>query len=165
MSKKHFFLYDFLLPIAGILALGNFFSDHFDTVIFQGLDGIKAFGIGAWFGHSPLRGILWNYSWLFFSAVPALAWLVWVRINMEYDWVNGRKRLDRPIFSFFHGIGRWIEGGGEVRMLRLAYERRLAIADDRVRRLEKELETAQAGFDDDSEDEWQNGYLPPAQQG
>jgi hypothetical protein len=112
MSKKHFFIYDFLLPIAGILALGSFFSDHFDTVIFRSLDGIKAFGIGAWFGHSPLRETLWNYSWLFFSAVPALAWLVWVRINMEYDWVNGRKRLDRPIFAFFHGIARWIEGGG-----------------------------------------------------
>lgn len=165
MSKKHFFIYDLLLPIAGILTLGNFFSDHFDTFIFRGLDGIKAFGIGTWFAHNPLREALWNYSWLFFSAIPALAWLVWVRINIEYDWVNGRKRLDRPIFSFFHGITRWIEGGGEIQMLRLAYERRLAIAHDRARRLEEELETAKAGFDDDSEDQWQDEYLPPAQKG
>jgi hypothetical protein len=164
MSKRHFFLYDLLLPFAGILAVGHFFSDHFDSFIFRWLDSVKAFGLGSWFGHSPLRETLWTYSWAFFAVFPALAWMVWVRINIEYDWINSRRRLDRPIFTFFQGIGRWIEGGGEVRQVKLAYERRLAIAEDRVRRLEGELAAA---YDpaQDSEDEWQDEYLPPAQQG
>jgi hypothetical protein len=164
MSKRHFFFYDLLLPLAGILVLGRFFSDHFDTLIFHRMDSIKAFGLGSWFSHSPLRETLWNSSWIFFSGAPALGWLVWVRINMEYDWVNGRRRLDRPIFTFFQGIGRWIEGEGEARKVRLAYEHRVAVAEDRVRRLEGQL----AAFLDpaqDPADEWQDGYLPPAQQG
>ncbi|MDB5105279.1 MAG: hypothetical protein JWP91_2968 [Fibrobacteres bacterium] len=164
MSKRHFFFYDFLLPLAGILALGRFFSDHFDTFIFRWMDTVKPFGLGEWFSHSPLRENLWHSSWLFFAIVPALAWMVWVRINLEYDWVNARRRLDRPIFTFFQGLGRWVEGGGELQMVKMAYERRLAIADDRVRRLEAQLAAA---YDpaQDSDGEWQDGYRPPAQQG
>jgi hypothetical protein len=171
MSKKHFFLYDFLLPLAGILFLGRFFSDHFDSFIFRAMDSARAFGAGAWFSHSALRENLWNDSWLFFAVVPALAWLVWVRINMEYDWVNGRRRLDRPIHMFFRGIARWIEGGGELQVLRQAYERRLAVELDRVRRLETDLAEARGSagafepFESATEtgEEWRDGYVPPAQ--
>lgn len=161
MSKKHFFLYDFLLPLAGILALGRYFSDRFDSVFFQRLDVIKAFGIGVWFSHSPLRETLWTYSWLCFAVAPALAWLVWVRINLEYDWINHGRRLDRPIFNFFQGIARWIEGGGEAQQVRMTYERRLAQSQDHIHRLEAELAALKA----ESEEEWQDEYLPPAQQG
>jgi hypothetical protein len=170
MSKRHFFLYDFLLPLAAILGLGRFFSDHFDSFIFRSLDSIKAFGLGAWFSHSPMRESLWNASWIFFAVVPALAWLVWVRLNMEYDWVNSRRRLDRPIFTFFQGIGRWIEGGAEVQKVRQAYEHRLAVAEDRVRRMQAEMAELTAAYDPaagaaDEEEEWQVGQLPPSQQG
>jgi hypothetical protein len=170
MSRKHFFLYDFLLPLIGVLMIGRFFSDHFDTFLFHKLDTIKAFGLGQWFGHSSIRQTLWDYSWLTFAIVPALAWMVWVRINMEYDWVNGRRRLDRPIFTFFLGLARWIEGGGEVQMVRQAYERRLAIELDRARRLEAELAAANgtgAPFESATEtgEEWRDGYAPPSPQG
>jgi hypothetical protein len=170
MSKRHFFLYDFLLPLAGIAALGRFFSDHFDSFIFQKLDSVKSFGLGFLFSHSSLRENLWNNSWLLFAAVPAAAWLIWVRINMEYDWVNGRRRLDRPIFAFFRGIARWIEGGSELEMARQAYERRLAIEHDRSRRLEAELAQAFGPGEPfqsarKSEEEWQDEYPPSAQQG
>ncbi len=161
MSKKHFCLYDFLLPLAGILALGRFFSDHFDANLFRRMDTIKAFGIGSWFSHSPLRESLWTYSWLFFAVAPALAWLVWVRINMEYDWINHGRRLDRPIFNFFQGLAKWIEGGSEAQQVRLAYERRLAQSQDQIHRLEAELAAHAA----ESSEEWQDEYLPPAQQG
>lgn len=171
MSKKHFFLYDFLLPLTGILALGRFFSDHFDSFLFRRIDSVRAFGLGAWFSHSPLRETLWNDSWLAFAIVPALAWLVWVRINMEYDWVNGRRRLDRPIFTFFQNIARWIEGGGEVHVVRQAYERRLAVELDRVRRLETDLAEARGaaetfesfGSATETGEEWRDGYAPPTQ--
>ncbi|MDB5049100.1 MAG: hypothetical protein JWO30_2171 [Fibrobacteres bacterium] len=171
MSKRHFFLYDFLLPLAGIAALGRFFSDHFDSFVFQWLDSIKPFGLGLWFSHSPLRQNLWDSSWLFFAAVPAVAWMIWVRINMEYDWVNSCRRLDRPIYAFFRGLARWVEGGSELEMVRQGYERRLAIEHDRVRRLEAELAEARGpsgeSYDQslESEEEWQDEYLPPAQQG
>lgn len=160
MTRKHFFFYDILLPLASILAVGKALSDHFDTFLFQRLDAIKAFGLGAWFGHSALRETLWTYSWLFCAAAPALAWMVWVRINMEYDWINRCRKLDRPIFGFFQGLTRWIEGGGEARQMQLAYERRLAQAQDHIHRLEAEL----AAYEAESE-EWQDEYLPPAQQG
>jgi hypothetical protein len=147
MTKKHFFLYDFLLPLAGILAAGRFLSDSFDTGLFHSLDKIKAFGFGAWFGHSPLRATLWDFSWLAFAFFPALLWLVWVRINLEQDWVNMRRRLDRPIFTFFKGLGRWIEGDDEIKAASLAYERRLAEAGERIRALGKELDEAHAELD------------------
>jgi hypothetical protein len=167
MSTRHFFLYDLLLPLAGIFGLGRLFSDHFDSFIFRSLDSVKAFGLGAWFSHSPMRETLWNASWIVFAVVPALAWLVWVRLNMEYDWVNSRRRLDRPIFTFFQGIGRWIEGGGEVLKVRQAYEHRLAVAEDRVRRMEAEIAELTAAYDpaEAADEAWQDGYVPPSQHG
>ncbi len=170
MSKKHFFLYDFLLPLSGILTLGRFFSDHFDTSIFRWLDRIKAFGFGLWFTHSPLRENLWDFSWLLFAVIPALGWLVWVRINMEYDWVNSRRRLDRPIYTFFRNLARWIEGGSEAELVRQAYDRKLAVMHDTVRRLESELMEQAEGFDPEGPfesatetgEEWRDGSLPPA---
>lgn len=161
MTKKHFFLYDMLLPLAGILAIGKILSDRLDVQLLHRLDAVKAFGIGAWFGHSPLRAELWAYSWAAFALAPALAWLVWVRINVEYDWVNHRRRLDRPIFGFFQGLARWIEGGGEARRLRLEYETRLARSQDHIHRLEAELAAYAAG----SGEEWRDEYQPPARQG
>ena len=160
MTRKHFFLYDFLLPLATILALGKALSDQFDTFLFRRLDAVKAFGMGIWFAHGPLREALWSYSWLFFAAAPALAWLVWVRINMEYDWINNRRKLDRPIFGFFQGIALWIEGGGETRRISMEYERRLAQRQDQIHRLEAEL----AAYEAESGEEWQDEYLPPTQQ-
>jgi hypothetical protein len=166
MSKRHFFFYDLVMPLAVILGLGRFFSDHFDSLIFSRMDAIKAFGMGAWFSHSPLRETLWNSSWLFFAIVPALAWMVWVRINLEYDWINRGRRLDRPIFTFFQGLFRWIDGGGEVQRVRQAYEHRLAVAEDRARRLEAELARSAAAFEPAAEaEQWSDEYLPPAQQG
>jgi hypothetical protein len=161
MTKRHFFLYDVVLPLAAMLAVGKILSDHFDTFMFRRLDTIHAFGIGAWFAHSPLRETLWTYSWLFFAAAPAFAWLVWVRINMEYDWINQRRKLDRPIFGFFSGMAAWFEGGGESRQIQLAYERRLAQSQDHIHRLEAEL----AAYESESGEPWQDEYLPPAQQG
>jgi hypothetical protein len=167
MSRKHFFLYDVLLPLAGVLFLGHLFSDRFDTAIFRWLDSVKAFGLGEWFGRSDFREKLWTYSWLLFAAMPALAWMVWVRINLEYDWVNGRRRLDRPIYTLFRNFFRWIEGGGELLLVRQAYERRLAAELDRVRRLEAELAGAEGTGDSfesatETGEEWRDGYLPPS---
>lgn len=175
MSKRHFFLYDFLLPLAGILALGRFLSDKFDTALFQSLDRIKAFNFGQWFGHSPLRATLWDSSWLAFALVPGLLWLIWVRINLEYDWVNRCRKLDRPIYSFFKSLSKWIEGDGEVRAVSLAYERRLAAAEERIHRLEDELHEAHAeleeiGLEDGGDvpgagDQWQGGFRSGSQAG
>lgn len=121
MSKRHFLLYDFLLPLAVIFGLGRVFSGHFDSSIFRSLDSVKAFDLGAWFSQSPLRAALWRSSWILFAVVPALAWSVWIRLNLEYDPSDSRPRLDRPIFTFFRAIGRWIEGDGEVLKMRRAY--------------------------------------------
>ncbi|GEM_PF-2972562 len=168
MSKRHFFLYDFLLPLIGILALGRFLSDRFDTSLFHNLDRIKAFNFGQWFGHSPLRATLWNYSWLAFAVFPALLWMIWVRINLEYDWVERRRILDRPIHTFFKGFSKWIEGDAGLRAATVAYERRLAAAEERIHRLEAELREAHAeldgiGFEDGKDlpetgDQWQGGF-------
>jgi len=167
MSKRHFFLYDFLLPIAVSFGLGRLFSDHFDSFTFRSLDSVKAFGLGAWFSHSPMRETLWNSSWIVFAVVPALAWLAWIRLNMEYDWVNSRRRLDRPIFTFFQGISRWIEGGGEVLKVKRAYEHRLAVAEDRVRRMEARMAELTAAYDPAAaaDESWEDGYVPPSHPG
>ena len=112
MSKKHCILYDFLLPLAGVLLIGRFLAGCFDDAIFGRVDSIKAFGLGFGFAHSELRSILREFSWLVFAAIPAAGWMVWVRINLEYDPVRGRT-LDRPVFEFFRALARWIESGKE----------------------------------------------------
>jgi hypothetical protein len=170
MSKKHFFLYDFLLPLAAVLCLGRFFSNRFDGVIFGKLIAIKAFGFGQWFAHSPLRESLADYSWLFFAIIPALAWTVWVRINLESDSATGSLHLDRPIYTFFLGLARWIEGDSEAENLRREYERKLTALQDRLRRTESELAEQSEEFDPESPfesaqetgEEWRDGYLPPS---
>ena len=45
MSRKHFLLYDFLLPLAVILLIGRFLADRFDGALFHRIDSIKAFGL------------------------------------------------------------------------------------------------------------------------
>ena len=139
MSKRHFLLYDFLLPLLGIIALGRFLSSEFDNSLFRWLDQMKAFGFGAWFIASPVRPFLWGYVWTLFCIPPALLWITWIRINLEYDWVNRKSRMDRPLFTFFRGLARWIEGHN-ARAIRQAYEQRLAQADDRIRQLQTALQ-------------------------
>jgi hypothetical protein len=158
MGKRHFFLYDFLLPLAGILAIGRFLADRFDTALFRSVDSIRAFGLGYAFAHSDLRLALWRYSWLVFALIPAAAWMVWVRINLEYDFLQRRRRLDRPVFKFFQALGRWIEGGDEVKRVRMELEGRLARAHDQIHRLEAELSAARAR----SRAEWPDDVMPPA---
>lgn len=139
MSKRHFFLYDFILPIAAILGAGFFLSNQFDTALFRWLDSLKAFGIGAWFRHSPIRETLWNYSHLIFAAGPALFWMIWVRVNLEYDWVERRRVLDRPIFNFVRGFFRWLEGVDASKWKLQSAEFRAAQAEDHARKVEGEL--------------------------
>jgi len=167
MSKKHFLLFDFLLPLAGIALLGRFLAQRFDGALFHAVDSLRAFGIGFWFAHSDLRGTLWDSSWMVFALIPAALWLVWWRINLEYDYMQHGRRLDRPIFKFFRALFRWIEGadggssgvaatraGGEL-------ERRLAQSHDHIHRLEAELAALRA----QSQAEWSDDVMPPARQG
>jgi hypothetical protein len=158
MSKKHFLLYDFLLPLAGILLIGNFLSERFDGALFHRLDSIRAFGLGFVFSHSELRATLLRSSGLIFALIPAAAWMVWVRINLEYDYVHMGRRLDRPIFKFFQAFSDWIEAGGAAKRERQALEVRLAQAHDHIHRLDAELSTARAR----SRSEWPDDVMPPA---
>lgn len=139
MSKQHFFIFDFIFPIAAILAIGKFLSNQFDTSLFLAFDRVKAFGFGFMFSHSPLRAILWDYSWVLFAAAPALLWLIWVRINVEYDYVARARRLDRPLYGFFKGLLKWIDGDDGVRWQIQSLEFRAAQSEDRARKLEAEL--------------------------
>ncbi len=146
MSKKHFFLYDFLLPLFTMLVIGQLLSEKFDTVIFQHVDRIKAFGLGHWFGQSSLRASLWNYSSLVFAGFPVLLWTIWIRINVEYDWVNHCRRLDRPVFSFVKNLVEWIEGKDTIRQLTMTYERQLQLSENRIQKLQAELVAIEAEF-------------------
>lgn len=101
MGKKHFLLFDFLLPLAGICIIGKALAGRFAAAILQRVDAVKAFGIGYAFAHSGLRASLLHYSWLAFALIPAAGWLVWVRLNLECDFAQGRFHLDRPLFTFF----------------------------------------------------------------
>lgn len=151
MSKRHFFLYDFLLPLLVVLAAGVFLARQFDADLLRWLDTRKTFGIGAWFAHSPLRRIVWNFAWLFCAVPPALLWLLWARLNLEYDWVARARRLDRPIFNFARGFFLWVEGGegGQTRFGQLqSAQFRAAQAEDRSRRLEGELAKARRAYAD-----------------
>jgi hypothetical protein len=139
MSKRHFFLFDFILPIAAILGIGRFLSGQFDTSLFMALDKIKAFGFGAMFSHSPIRQVLWDYSFVLFAAAPALLWLIWVRINVEYDYLSRSKRLDRPLYGFFKSLLKWIDGDDGLRWQIQSLEFRAAQSEDRARKLEAEL--------------------------
>lgn len=158
MSKKHFFIFDLLLPLAAILLIGRFLADRFDGALFHRIDSLKAFGLGFRFAHSELRATLWDWSGLVFALLPAAAWLVWVRINLEHDHVQHRRKLDRPIFKFFQALSRWIEGGGEGKRERMALEGRLAQAHDEIRRLEAELAAQRA----QARSEWPDDVMPPA---
>ena len=162
MSKKHFFLYDFLLPLVGILLIGNFLAERFDGVLFHRLDSIKAFGLGFVFSHSELRAGLLRYAWLIFALIPAAAWMVWVRINLEYDYLQNRRRLDRPIFKFFQALSVWIEDGGRAKREQNALEGRLAQAHDHIHRIEAELAAARAESRTRARAEWPDDVMPPA---
>jgi hypothetical protein len=172
MSKKHFFLFDFLLPLAGIALIGRFLAQRFDGALFHSVDTLRAFGIGFWFAHSDLRATLWDYSWIVFALFPAALWLVWCRINLEYDYVQRGRKLDRPIFKFFQALVGWIEGtagqgpgdrrsGGQGFAGHLPgpeLEKRLAQSHDHIHRLEAEL----AALRSDSRGEWPDDVMPPA---
>lgn len=148
MSKRHLILYDILLPLAGILAAGRLLSDLFDIQVLRWLDSVQAFGMGAWFSHSPARALLWNFSWPAFSLAPGLLWLVWVRINLEYDFAARRRRLDRPVYDFLRGCFRWIDGVDAGRWQLEAARFRMAQAEDRVRSLEGELARVRRDYAD-----------------
>jgi hypothetical protein len=148
MSKRHFLLYDFVLPLLGILAAGTFLSQQFDTAVFRWLDSLKAFGLGSWFSHSPLRETLWAYSQLLFAAPAALLWLAWMRINLEYDYVERGRKLDRPIFKLVRGLLRWIEGTDAGAWQAQNATFRLAQSEDRARRLEAELMKTRQAYAD-----------------
>jgi signal transduction histidine kinase len=148
MSTRHFLLYDFLVPIFGILAAGFFLSSHFDTSLFLWIDSVKVFGIGAWFSHSPIRQTLWIYSWAVFAAAPALLWMVWFRVNLEYDWVERSRRLDRPIYNFVRGFCRWIDGVDASKWQMQSLQFRTAQAEDRARKLEADLVQARKAYSD-----------------
>jgi len=175
MSKKHFFLFDFLLPLAGIVLIGRFLAQRFDGALFHRIDSIRAFGIGIGFTHSELRATLWDYSWIVFAFIPAAIWLVWCRINLEHDYLQNRRRLDRPIFKFFQALLGWIEGGrGAGGQMPAGYrqgfpgaeadrsgsdlEKRLAQSHDHIHRLEAELAALRA----QSQAEWPDDVMPPA---
>jgi len=177
MSKKHFFCFDFLLPLAGIVLIGRFLAQRFDGALFHRVDSIRAFGIGIWFAHSELRATLWDYSWIVFAFIPAAIWLVWCRINLEHDYLQNRRKLDRPIFKFFQALLGWIEGGGQGPGQRpggpgLGFpgsgaegnrsgsdlEKRLAQSHDHIHRLEAELAALRA----QSQAEWPDDVMPPA---
>lgn len=146
MSKRHFLLYDFLLPLLGILAAGRFLSDQFDTAVFRWVDSIQTMGIGAWFRSSPVRPALWADSWLAFSAAPALLWLVWLRVNVEYDYVERARRLDRPLYFFVRGVFRWIDGADKAKWQMQYLQFRLAQAEERAGKLEKDLGRARKAY-------------------
>jgi hypothetical protein len=158
LSKKHFLFYDVLLPAACILILGNFLSGRFDGPVFRRLDSIRAFGLGFEFAHSALRASLLRYSPFIFALIPAAAWMVWVRINLEYDPARAARSLDRPVFRAFQAFLAWVEGRGAEPAERQAREARLAQARDRIRRLEAELAAARA----ESRPEWPEDEMPPA---
>lgn len=139
MSKRHFLLYDFLLPIAGILGAGYFFSTQFDTDLFRWLDSLTAFGVGPWFRHSPARETLWNHSYLIFAAGPALLWLLWVKMNLEYDYIERGRTLDRPIYNFVRGCFRWVDGTDASKWQLQSAQFRAAQAEDHARKLAGEL--------------------------
>jgi hypothetical protein len=166
MSKRHLFLFDILMPIAAIFGVGKFLSTLFDTSVFLTLDRVKAFGFGMMFSHSPFRNVLWDYSWVMFAAAPALLWLIWVRINVEYDYVSRSRRLDRPLYGFFKGLLKWIDGDDGLRWQIQSLEFRAAQSEERARKLEAELMRTRQEVGDleqanqDLEDELQNIYEP-----
>jgi hypothetical protein len=110
MGKKYFLilLFDVVLPIAGILLIGRVLAQRFDYPIFHFLDTIRAFGLGFWFAESEVRVRLLNASRYIFAFFPAVAWVAWIRINLEQDRETGDIRLDRPIFRFCSGLARRI---------------------------------------------------------
>lgn len=110
MGKKYFLilLFDIMLPIAGILLIGRVLAQRFDYPIFHFLDTIRAFGLGFWFAESEVRVKLLNASRYIFAFFPAVAWVAWIRINLEQDRATGAIRLDRPIFRFCSGLARRI---------------------------------------------------------
>jgi hypothetical protein len=110
MGNKFFrvLLFDVMLPIAGILLIGRVLAQRFDYPIFHFLDTIRAFGLGFWFAESEARVRLLDASRYIFAFFPAVAWVAWIRINLEHDRATGTIRLDRPIFRFCSGLARRI---------------------------------------------------------
>jgi hypothetical protein len=148
LSNRHLLLYDILLPLAVVLAAGRLLSDLFDSQVLRWLDSVQAFGLGAWFGRSPVRVLLWKYSWPAFSLAPGLLWLVWVKVNVQYDRALRRRRLDRPLYDFARGFFRWIDGVDAGKWQLEAARFRAAQAEDRVRALEAELARARKAYAD-----------------
>lgn len=145
MTKKHVFFYDLMLPSAFIAATGWLLSQVFGVSVFRKAAAIELWGIGSWFVSSNFGRDLWEYRWPLFCIPVGLIWLVWIRLNLHYDIVNYRYRMERPLFFFFERFFQWIDGGNPVTRLQLAYEQRLAAAHDTIQALEKRLHSVSAG--------------------
>ena len=139
MTRKHFFIYDFCLPLFGILMIGFFLSEWFAESLLHALDRVQSFGFGTWFGHHALREVVWVYSQWVFAIPPALVWLLWFRLNVEVDFISGQKRLDRPLFKLVAGFFNAIEDGGEMAQVKREYQLKIARLEDHYRQLHQDL--------------------------
>ncbi len=147
MTKQHLILYDILLPSCFIAAIGFGLDNLFGESVFLSLLNVESFGFGAWFSVSDVRPLIWNSGWVFFALLPSAAWLIWVCINLEYDWVYQCRRLDRPLFTFIQGFFQWMEGGDTLAKQRFGYEGQLAIAQNRYCQLDARFEELQQILD------------------
>lgn len=150
MTRKHLFLYDILLPGALIVGAGWLGSQLFAEKLLWVLDHVRMWDLGTAFRKSEIREWVWNYSDFVFAVPPALLWLLWVRLNVQTDFLSGRKSLERPLFQFVHGFFNWIEDGGELAAQKRDYELKLARAHDKIHQLQIEMSRAQS-FQEDVE--------------
>ncbi len=139
MTKKHIFLFDILLPIAFISLTGWLLSQILALPVFRWAAAVQLWGIGNWFVSSNFGRDIWPYRWPLFCIPVLVTWLLWIRLNLQYDIINYRYRMDRPLFTLFERFFQWIEGGDKVTLLKRAYEQRLAAAHDTIRKLERQL--------------------------
>jgi hypothetical protein len=68
-----------------------------------------------------------------------MAWLLWVRLNRQTDFLTGRVSYERPLFHMARGFFVWIEGGGETAALRRHYEMIVARQADKIQHLQNEM--------------------------
>ncbi len=139
MSRKHFWIYDVVLPAIGVGLVGAWLSDRFAESAMLWGDSVALGGFGAWFRHSEFRNFAWNYSEWFFSALPMAVWLFWRRMNRQTDLLTGKTTWDRPIYQLLRDFFLWVEDGGEVAALRRDYEARLAHQAEKIRQLDDEM--------------------------
>ncbi len=139
MTKRHIFIYDLLLPACLIAGTGWIFAHLFAAELFTALAGVEIRGLGDWFVSSNLGRDLWRHRILLFCLPSLLLWLAWARSNLEYDVLNYRHKMNRPVFRLFEAILQWVEGGDSASKQRRVYEYHLATAQDTIRKLENRL--------------------------